>query len=75
VWSWEKAIEFGSEQKRLTKIEQISFTAWERNAHSFSCPVGTETVRRRIVMPLLLPVLIGIPVVVGGGWIIYKIVG
>jgi hypothetical protein len=29
----------------------------------------------RTVMPLLLPILIGIPVVVGGGWVIYKIVG
>jgi len=26
-------------------------------------------------MPLFLPFLIGIPVVIGGGWVIYKIVG
>jgi len=25
-------------------------------------------------MPLFLPFLIGIPVVVGGGWVIYKVV-
>jgi len=25
-------------------------------------------------MPLLLPVLIGIPVVVGGGWVIYRVI-
>jgi hypothetical protein len=28
---------------------------------------------RRTNMPLLIPVLIGIPVVVGGGWVIYRI--
>jgi hypothetical protein len=27
-----------------------------------------------LVMPLLLPVLIGIPVVVGGGWVIYRVI-
>jgi hypothetical protein len=30
---------------------------------------------KEVVMPLLLPVLIGIPVVVGGGWVIYRIIG
>jgi len=25
-------------------------------------------------MPLLIPVLIGIPVVVGGGWIVYRVI-
>jgi hypothetical protein len=29
---------------------------------------------RRIAMPLLIPVLIGIPVVVGGGWIVYRVI-
>jgi hypothetical protein len=29
--------------------------------------------RRRTTMPLLIPVLIGIPVVVGGSWVIYRI--
>ena len=28
---------------------------------------------RRTNMPLLIPVLIGIPVVVGGSWVIYRI--
>jgi hypothetical protein len=25
-------------------------------------------------MPLLIPVLVGIPVVLGGGWIIYQVI-
>jgi hypothetical protein len=28
---------------------------------------------RRTNMPLLIPVLIGVPVVVGGSWVIYRI--
>jgi hypothetical protein len=31
-------------------------------------------VKRRKAMPLLLPVLIGIPVVVGGSWVIYRVI-
>jgi hypothetical protein len=30
--------------------------------------------RRRTAMPFLIPVLIGIPVLFGGGWVIYQIV-
>jgi hypothetical protein len=30
---------------------------------------------KEVAMPIFLPFLIGIPVVVGGGWVIYKIVG
>jgi hypothetical protein len=36
--------------------------------------LGTLNNYRRNVMALLVPVLIGIPVVVGGGWVIYHFV-
>jgi hypothetical protein len=58
----------------LPQIGQISFTGREPNRARSSYCGGTKNDRRRKTMPLLLPVLIGIPVVVGGGWIIYKIV-
>jgi hypothetical protein len=43
--------------------------------HTHTALYRRQRKKRRTVMPLLLPFLIGIPVVVGGGWVIYKIVG
>ena len=36
------------------------------------CLVGK--LLRRMTMPLLVPFLVGIPVVIGGGWVIYHFV-
>ena len=77
--SWEKIIAFGNDRAdanggaTVMKNDQILFTAWECNRQL--SVVRSARSQKDMVMPLLLPVLIGIPVVVGGGWIIYKIVG
>jgi hypothetical protein len=45
----------------------------ERNIAGARSPYGTRN-RGETIMPLLIPVLIGIPVVLGGGWVIYHFV-
>jgi hypothetical protein len=59
----------------LTQIGRILFPPGERIGHHSRYCGEHEGRQRRMAMPLLLPVLIGIPVVIGGGWVIYKIIG
>jgi hypothetical protein len=48
---------------------QLQLFGTQRNDER--CRVGTTT--KECTMPLLIPVLIGFPIVVGGGWVIYRI--
>jgi hypothetical protein len=43
----------------------------ETNAASYSASTNNH---RRWIMPFLIPVLIGIPVLFGGGYVIYHLV-
>jgi hypothetical protein len=38
------------------------------------CVIGPARTTKEIAMPLLIPVLIGIPVLFGGGYVIYQLV-
>jgi hypothetical protein len=44
-----------------------------RNYRQFPALIHHDKRQRGNIMPLLIPVLIGIPVVIGGGWYIFHL--